>query len=411
MEPQTHVGPLVGVARPDESRWIEAGPTALCFDPSTPYEVWHDLTRRLIEVGRRIQWWIADALAFGEAAYGERYAQVLETDAYTYDSLRNLAWVSRSVAPSRRRDTVPFSHHAEVAALEPDEQDMFLAQCEEEGINRHELRERVQQYRRGRARELALAAPAPPDVLLPADVRVEVADARCLPLEDGTVDLTVASPPYALDVAYEGGDVAPDAWPSFMRAWLEEAYRVTAEGGRLAVNVPVDTTKRGYRPTYAQAVDDAIDAGWAYQSTIVWDEENVSKSTARGSVDSPQAVRVVAPVEMVAVFSKGPWRRDPTGRTWDLAHDEWVEWTNGLWRFPGESAPWEGFEGAVPLELPRRLIKLLSFHDDLVLDPFVGSGTTAVAAVRLGRRFVGFDIGPSQVDSAKRRLALVSGRP
>ena len=177
MAPQTHVGPLVGVARPDESRWIEAGPTALRFDPSTPYEVWHDLTRRLIEVGRRIQWWIADALAFGEAAYGERYAQVLETDAYTYDSLRNLAWVSRSVAPSRRRDAVPFSHHAEVAALEPEEQDMFLAQCEEEGINRHELRERVQQYRRQRARELALAAPAPPEALLPAEVDLAVGDA------------------------------------------------------------------------------------------------------------------------------------------------------------------------------------------------------------------------------------------
>jgi site-specific DNA-methyltransferase (adenine-specific) len=114
---------------------------------------------------------------------------------------------------------------------------------------------------------------------------------------------------------------------------------------------------------------------------------------------------VVAPVEMVAVFSKGPWRRDPTGRTWDLTRHEWIEWTNGLWRFAGESAPWEGFPAAFPVELPYRLIKLLSFHDDLVLDPFVGSATTAVVAARLGRRFVGFDIDSSQVDSAKRRLA------
>jgi site-specific DNA-methyltransferase (adenine-specific) len=118
---------------------------------------------------------------------------------------------------------------------------------------------------------------------------------------------------------------------------------------------------------------------------------------------------VVAPVEMVAIFSKGPWRRDPTGRTWDLARHEWIEWTNGLWRLPGESDPWEGFEGAFPLELPRRLIKLLSFHDDLVLDPFLGSGTTAVAAARLGRRFVGYDISPAQIDSAKRRLAVAAG--
>ena len=133
---QNPVSQLVGAVRPEESRWVEVGPTSLRFALETPFEVWQEVTQRLIDVGRRIQWWIADALAFGEAAYGERYSQVLETDAYTYDTLRNLAWVARSVEPSRRRDTVPFSHHTEVAALEPEEQQTFLDRCEDE-VERH----------------------------------------------------------------------------------------------------------------------------------------------------------------------------------------------------------------------------------------------------------------------------------
>lgn len=238
---------------------------------------------------------------------------------------------------------------------------------------------------------------------LPSSVVLAVADAAALPLPDGVIDLTVTSPPYGLDKAYGTPDDA-DGWPDRMRVWLAECYRVTRENGRLAINVPLDTTAGGYRPTYAQTVEAALAVGWTYRTSIVWNEGNVSKTVARGSVDSPRAPHVIAPVEMVALFSKGEWRREPNGTAPDLTHDEWLEWTNGLWSIPGEGRPWEEHPAAFPVELPRRLIKLLSFPGDTVLDPFVGSGTTALVAYQLGRRCCGYDASEEYVASARRRL-------
>jgi site-specific DNA-methyltransferase (adenine-specific) len=238
--------------------------------------------------------------------------------------------------------------------------------------------------------------------------RIEVADAGRLPLADESVDLTVTSPPYGLEMPYAGALDPAEGWAAFMRRWLREAYRVARQGGRLALNVPLDTTKGGNRPTYPQAWAAAQAAGWSYRWAVVWYEGNISRSVARGSQDSASAPHVIAPVEIVAVFHKGEWRREPPCPS-DLAHEEWLEWTCGVWRFGGEGRSWERHPAAFPEELPRRLIKLLSFPGDTVLDPFVGSGTTALAAHRLGRAAIGFDITAEYVGSAKRRLQAVLG--
>jgi site-specific DNA-methyltransferase (adenine-specific) len=256
------------------------------------------------------------------------------------------------------------------------------------------------------ARQHRPPPPPPPPVALrlPETVRLEVADALALPLADASVDLIVTSPPYGLAKPYAGIADLADGWHDFMADWLVEAYRVTRDGGRLALNVPLDTTEGGCRPTYAQAVSAACGVGWAYRWTIVWLEENVSHRTGRGSVDSASAPHVIAPVEMIAVFYRGEWRREPPGPS-DLAHADWLAWTDGLWRFGGESRPWGQHPAPFPLELPRRLITLLSFPGDTVLDPFVGSGTTAIAAHRLGRVAIGFDQAPEYIAAARRRFA------
>lgn len=250
---------------------------------------------------------------------------------------------------------------------------------------------------------------AQPRVALVAELpaRIEVIDAtQPWPLADDTVDLLVTSPPYGLEVAYAGIPDLADGWADFMEAWLGEAYRVARDSGRLAVNVPLDTTEGGHRPTYAETVVAARQAGWQYRFTLVWDEQNVSKSLGRGSVDSPSAPHCYAPVEMIAVFFKGAvWRRASDVPP-DISHEEWLAWTGvgGIWRFGGESRPWEQHPAPFPEELPYRLIRLLSFPGDTVLDPFLGSGSTVVVAHRLGRDAIGFDQSAEYVDSARRRL-------
>lgn len=255
------------------------------------------------------------------------------------------------------------------------------------------------------ARKTIPRPPVQPVILpMPSSVTLDVADAARLPLPDCAVDLVVTSPPYGLDIEYETTIDPSESWVYLMGVWLAEMYRVTRPGGRLALNVPLDTTLGGYRPTWPQACHAATCAGWEFQHTIIWNEGNVNKSVARGSVDSPAAPRIIAPVEIVGVFSKGEWSRKSTTPP-DLTHDEWLEWTNGLWTFPGESRAWEGHPAPFPAELPRRLIKLLSFPGDTVLDPFVGSGTSAVVATKLGRRVYGYDISETYVESARRRVA------
>ena len=261
-------------------------------------------------------------------------------------------------------------------------------------------------------RVLRRAAPEPPRPVsilpVPPTVHLDVADAANLPLGADSVDLIVTSPPYGLSVAYEASIDASESWYYLVNVWLGEMYRVTRPGGRLALNVPLDTIEGGYRPTWPQACQAAIAAGWDFQHTIVWNEGNVSKSTARGSIDSPGAPRIIAPVEIVGVFSKGEWSRKSTIAP-DLAHDEWLEWTNGLWTFPGESRRWENHPVPFPPELPRRLIKLLSFPGDVVLDPFIGSGTTAIVAHNLGRTVYGYDISEAYIESARRRVVAQQG--
>jgi site-specific DNA-methyltransferase (adenine-specific) len=219
-------------------------------------------------------------------------------------------------------------------------------------------------------------------------------------------DLIVCSPPYGLDKPYNGIADPAIGWPLFMQDWLGQAYAASKPGTRLALNVPLDTTKPTRRATYAETVTAAEVAGWTYAFTIVWSENNVSKSTGRGSVDSAAAPHVMAPVEMVPVFYRETWARKSEMES-DLEHDDWLYWTNGLWEFAGESRAWEGHPAPFPEELPRRLILLLSFPRDVVADPFLGSGTTAVAALRLGREIAGFDLSAEYVESARRRVAAL----
>lgn len=213
-------------------------------------------------------------------------------------------------------------------------------------------------------------------------------------LGDETIDLIVTSPPYNLDVSYNGyADAIPyEVYLDWVRLWAHALFRVARPGGRACINIPLDSNKGGKRAVYADYTRIFREAGWQYQTTIIWNEQNISRRTAWGSWMSPSAPFVTAPVEMIPVFFKGDWRRPRGERKTDIERDEFLSWTLGVWEFPGENPGKVGHPAPFPLELPRRLIKLYSYTDDVVLDPFLGSGTTAVAAKMLGRRCIGVDV-------------------
>jgi site-specific DNA-methyltransferase (adenine-specific) len=226
------------------------------------------------------------------------------------------------------------------------------------------------------------------------------------------VHLIVTSPPYALGVDYGQTGYADDQpyaeYLNWVAKWATGLLQVSAEGGRACINIPLDSNKGGKRAIYADYLRIFQEVGWTYQTSIVWNEQNISRRTAWGSWLSPSAPFVTAPVEMIAVFYKGSFRRPATdGRRGDITRDEFLPWTLGLWTFAGANPRRVGHPAPFPEELPRRLIKLYSYPDDLILDPFVGSGTTLIAARKLGRRSLGVEINPGYCDLTARNLQTI----
>lgn len=141
-----------------EAHYVSENETGLEFKPDTPIEVWGSLTERLIVAHRKLEFAIADCLNFGEQAYGEDSAQWIEELGLGKRTLQNIARIGRLVPPSRRRATVSFSHHAEVASLPAPEQEEMLDLAEEQGLTRYELRDAVREHKRSQKIQSTLHA-------------------------------------------------------------------------------------------------------------------------------------------------------------------------------------------------------------------------------------------------------------
>ena len=198
---------------------------------------------------------------------------------------------------------------------------------------------------------------------------------RISTIADDSIDLIVTSPPYNVDIAYEGYDdeIPYEDYLTFTRNWLTKCYKSAQNTGRLCLNVPLDKNKGGQQSVCADITSIAKNVGWKYHSTIIWNEQNISRRTAWGSWLSASAPYVIAPVEVIIVLYKERWARTANGRKSDISREEFITWTNGVWNFSGESKSKIGHPAPFPVELPRRCIKLFSFVGDTVLDPFLGS--------------------------------------
>jgi len=220
-----------------------------------------------------------------------------------------------------------------------------------------------------------------------------------------SIDLIVTSPPYDVDIKYENYDdsILYAEYLQFTRKWLARCYEFTKPDGRLCLNVPLDKNKGGQQSVCADITTIAKDVGWQYHSTIVWNEQNISRRTAWGSWMSASAPYVITPVEVIIVLYKKMWEKIRKGKS-DITRDEFIQWTNGVWAFSGESKTRIGHPAPFPIELPRRCIKLFSYVGDLVLDPFLGSGTTLLACFETDRAGIGVEINRNYCELAVKRL-------
>ena len=225
-------------------------------------------------------------------------------------------------------------------------------------------------------------------------------------VSENSIDLIVTSPPYNVDIKYNSHDdkISYDKYLEFSKKWMNRCLGWLKEDGRFCLNIPLDKNKDGQQSVGADLTTIAKQLGFKYHSTIIWNEGNISRRTAWGSWMSAAAPYVIAPVELIVVLYKDRWKKLSGSRISDITRDEFMDWTNGVWTFQGESKNRIGHPAPFPIELPRRCIKMFSFVNDLILDPFVGSGTTLVAAALNNRRGIGLDLDLEYCKLAKKRL-------
>ena len=224
-------------------------------------------------------------------------------------------------------------------------------------------------------------------------------------IPERSVDLIVTSPPYNVSIEYGAvrDDISYSEYLEFTRRWLERARAFSRDDGRLCLNIPLDKNLGGQQPVYGDILQLARKAGWHYHSTIIWNEQNISRRTAWGSWRSARAPYVIAPVEVILVMYRDQWRKARPGMS-DISRDEFIDWTNGVWTFGGEKRKKTRHPAPFPVELPRRCIRLFSYVGDTVLDPFLGSGTTLLACAELGRKGIGVEIDPVYCGVAEERI-------
>lgn len=222
-------------------------------------------------------------------------------------------------------------------------------------------------------------------------------------LPDNSIHLMITSPPYNVSKEYDE-DLSLKEYLQFLENSFKETYRVLVNGGRACINV-ANLGRKPYIPLSDYISKIMIAIGFNMRGEIIWNKAaSASPSTAWGSWQSAANPTLRDVHEYILVFSKGNYKREKGKKENTISKEQFMEWTKSIWTINAESARRIGHPAPFPEELPNRLIQLYSFKDDIILDPFMGSGTTAVSALKTNRKFVGYEINKKYIDLAKKRI-------
>lgn len=228
-------------------------------------------------------------------------------------------------------------------------------------------------------------------------------------IPSNSVHHMITSPPYNVSKEYDE-NLSLQEYLSLLREVFSEVYRVLVPGGRAVINI-ANVGRKPYIPlaTYVNTI--MLEIGFLMRGEVIWDKSaSAGSSTAWGSFQSASNPCLRDVHEYILIFSKGSFSLSRTeeekseGRINTIEKQEFIDLTKSIWRFPTASAKRIGHPAPFPIELPRRSIEFYTYAGDVVLDPFIGAGSTALAAQNTGRFYVGFDISQDYIDLANNRI-------
>lgn len=227
-------------------------------------------------------------------------------------------------------------------------------------------------------------------------------------IPNNSLHLMITSPPYNVSKEYDN-DLSLEEYLNLLKNCFTETYRVLVDGGRACINI-ANIGRKPYIPLSDYVSKIMIEIGFNMRGEIIWNKSaGAGISTAWGSFQSASNPILRDVHEYILIFSKGNYKRERDKEEKELRKDnitkeEFIEWTKSVWTMNTESAKRIGHPAPFPEELPNRLIKLFSFTNDIVIDPFMGSGTTAIAAIKNNRNFVGYEINEEYINLANNRI-------
>lgn len=223
-------------------------------------------------------------------------------------------------------------------------------------------------------------------------------------IPNNSIHLMITSPPYNVSKEYDE-DLSLREYLDLLHNVFKETFRVLVHGGRACINV-ANVGRKPYIPLSDYVSHIMIDLGFDMRGEIIWNKAaGAGVSTAWGSWQSASNPILRDTHEYILVFSKGDYKREKKEKQNTITKDQFIEWTKSIWTMNPESAKKVGHPAPFPEELPYRLIQLYSFVDDIILDPFMGSGTTAVSALKSDRKFIGYDTDKRYIKLAETRLS------
>ena len=221
-------------------------------------------------------------------------------------------------------------------------------------------------------------------------------------IPDNSVHLIITSPPYNCGKEYDE-DLSLEEYKHLLFNFGKESYRVLIPGGRICINI-ANVGRQPYRPLNAYLAIEMEKLNFKARGEIIWVKgEKAGNSLAWGSWMSASNPILRDTHEYIQIYSKNTYKRLDSGKT-AITKDNFMEYTTSIWKFNPESATRVNHPAPFPIELPARLIELYSYENDVILDPFMGSGTTAMAALKTDRRFVGYEKNPEYVKYAMNRI-------